>query len=697
MARGGWAALYFITLSVAVWVPSLFQSGYVLLGDMVFTPAMHPPSSLLGPIHGTMDVTLVYNLAWLLSRVIGAMLLQKTILFLIVFLAGYLMYRNTPATHQWSRVFAGTLYAINPFLYTRLVMGQWGFLLGYALLPVIFASTIKTIRDPGASRIAKTALWLAGTAVLSLHAGAIGLLVAVTVGVFQLARTPKRRRALLSGTVVIVLFLLLSSFWLLPIFGGGSALGTIGKTDFKAFETRSTSSTGVGVSVVGLYGFWKTQIDALMPRKYVPLWPVFAFLLVLLCLYGLWRYWDEPGRGPGLGALALLAVVAFFLALGSRAPMTGSAFSLVFQNLAPLRMFREPQKFVALIVLAYSMLGAAGLDRFLSRRASSADEGAARRRTGFVVPVVLLALVCFYSFRMFGSLWGQARAVSYPKSWAQAQEYLQRDQGDWYALYLPDFWYMRYDFTGSDYTITDPMPLYFKNRSLPRSTIEIGPVRLDSTGLDDYLQASLASGEDHRNMGAMLAPLNVKYVLMSLNDASVMFKYVEHQRDLKIVRRWKDLVLLENEVPVSRLALVQTTGSFTTWKSAGRHSRGAVLTASYLPRGPTTLIPASRGRPVGYTQSWTGVISALLPASPDGSAAARTLLFSDPFSTCWRIEGTAGSTPREQLGVVTAFPVGAGGRPATVKITYNNVLLPLGYALTALALLLCAALVVRES
>jgi len=699
---GGWAALYFAILSIAIWALSLFQNGYVLLGDMVFTPAMHSPVSMLGPVRGTMDVALIYNLAWLVSRVIGAVLLQKAVLFLIAFLPGYLMYRNVPATRQWSRLFAGTLYAINPFVYTRMVMGQWGFLLGYALLPVVFASTLKTARKPTAGRVAVTALWLAGAAVFSLHAGALALMVAAAVIVFEIASRPRAARTAAAGLVVLVLFLVLSGFWLLPAVDGGGPGSTMTRADLKLFETRTTSRAGTALSVAGLYGFWKTQIDGLMPRKYIPLWPAFGILMTVFCLYGLFRYHSEPGRGPALLALAALAVIAFFLSLGARAPVTGGLFTFLFDHVSAFRLFREPQKFVALIVLAYAVLGASGLDRVLARRRREKRPPVAARRARAVIPVVLLALVCLYSFRMFGGLWGQANAVSYPKSWSSAQEYLAKDSGDWYALYLPSFWYMRYDFTKSDYTITDPMPFYFKNRSLPLTSIEVGGMRLDSTALDGYLQAALDSGRDNGNMGSMLAPLDVKYVLMSLNQASVLFKYVDRQQDLEVVRRWEDLVLLRNRVPVSRLTLVASEGSYHDWKAVGREARGPVLSGSHLLKGLQTVLSHRAGTALATEISSARAIVATIPTGHSGdnpvpgASEKRSVLLSEPYSGHWEIAGQARSSPQRQLGVTMAFGLDTTAGATVVNINYFYLLLWLGYALSCAALLLCLALALYE-
>ena len=390
-------------------------------------------------------------------------------------------------------------------------------------------------------------------------------------------------------------------------------------------------------------------------------------------------------------ARAGLAVVGFLLALGTKAPVTGSLFSLAYNNIPAFRVFREPQKFVALITLAYAMLGAAGLDRYLSRRSVTPVATASRNRADSVVPILLIALVCIDSFRMFGGLWGQAKPVSYPRSWSIVQQTLDRDTGDWSALYLPPYWYMRFDFTGSDYTITNPMPLYFTNRSLPRTSIEVGPQELDRQPLDRYVDAALSSGSQRGNLGAMLAPLNVKYVVLARNPASANFKFVEQQKDLEVVRDLGDVVLLRNKAPSYRLVLTRSTGTFTTLASLSSRAHGGVLLGSELFRGTSTFIPESTGVAVPHdAKGSTRLSSPSLPGAQD--AGRRALLFGESFSPYWRMNG---ASPRLNLGVTMAYPVAPG--TGSVQIAYRNPWLITGYVLSGAALLLSIILVLGDA
>jgi hypothetical protein len=182
----------------------------------------------------------------------------------------------------------------------------------------------------------------------------------------------------------------------------------------------------------------------------------------------------------------------------------------------------------------------------------------------------------------------------------------------------------------------------------------------------------------------------VKYVLMPLNMASSQFRFVEEQKDLKVMRRWGDLVLLKNRVPVSHLTLAGKKGSYTTWEALGKEAVGGNLLGSYLPRGTETTVPQARGTLLVHTDSVTGAVKAALPAAVGRPS---WVLFSEPYSPDWRLNGK--TTAREQAGVVTAFPL-ADDTGGNITIRYSNVLEVLGWSLSAVGILLCGLLLLRQ-
>jgi len=60
-----------------------------------------------------------------------------------------------------ARLGAGLFYAVNPFVFDRLYVGQLGVLLGYALLPFAVAALIDAAQEP--HRMGRAAFWAGAT------------------------------------------------------------------------------------------------------------------------------------------------------------------------------------------------------------------------------------------------------------------------------------------------------------------------------------------------------------------------------------------------------------------------------------------------------------------------------------------------------------------------------------------------------
>ena len=71
---------------------------------------------------------------------------ERVLLVAIVLLAGLGVHRLVAGERAGLAAFAGVLYAINPFVYDRLLTGQWFLLLGYAVLPWALRALIRTLR-----------------------------------------------------------------------------------------------------------------------------------------------------------------------------------------------------------------------------------------------------------------------------------------------------------------------------------------------------------------------------------------------------------------------------------------------------------------------------------------------------------------------------------------------------------------------
>jgi hypothetical protein len=131
----------------------LLVRGYVLTYDMVFVPRLELGRGLLGLDTAVPRAVPADLLAALATRVVPADLVQKLLLAGVIVGAAAGAARLVPARTPAARAAAAALYAWNPFLYERLVMGHWGLLVSYAALPWV-ASAAADLRTGSAGAAA---------------------------------------------------------------------------------------------------------------------------------------------------------------------------------------------------------------------------------------------------------------------------------------------------------------------------------------------------------------------------------------------------------------------------------------------------------------------------------------------------------------------------------------------------------------
>jgi hypothetical protein len=623
--RRRWPLLAYGILAVVVAGP-LLAPGLVLTVDLAPVPHPRLASAYWGLPQGTHEGSLgrlpLDTLFVLLGHIGGVAIGEKLLLLAIVFLAGLGMHGAVAARTDAARYFAGLLYAVNPFVYDRLVTGQWYLLLGYALLPWAFRAFRPLLCGEWRSAW-RFALVAVAVGISSAHAAMLlaALLIAVTVA--TLAAGPARRRHVI-GAVTLggALATLPSLYWLLPTPGVRDLWRHVGPAQLELYRTIPDAAVGLAGTVAGLYGYWN---DPSPIKSHLVAWPLLAAAIVLLALWGLRSRAAEPVTW-GVAAAGLFGLVA---ALGGNGPF-GSVFTWTVTHVEPARSFREPQKAVALLVFAYAYLGAAAVDR-LAEQARDL-----RRVASFAAVACAVALPVVYGYRELGGLWGALSTSRYPASWAAADAILEHEAAGSRTLFLPWHGYLGLSFADGR-GVANPASAYFDTPMLASRSVGERDAADNSDPVEAYVAALLARASTISDLGACLAPLGVSHVLVAREADSARYAAVTRQRDLVLERSWRDLALYRSTVPTS-LVLTST---------------------SPAPTGSCTAV-AKRLRP--------------LPAIVDGTAHFRiptlaegsTVVLTSPYRPDWSLGRTA-SVPF--LGVVNAFRPTAGSTSATIELS----------------------------
>src|SRR3989338_6604426 len=121
-------AFFFISLMIAFIVLPLLLPGYIIalafpMGPNYPMPRVSSAAFLSGSFFS------------ILGNFIPSFFLHKFLLILMLFVGAFGMYFLIPSNNLTMRLLSGLIYIINPFVYQRLVAGQWLLMFGYALLP----------------------------------------------------------------------------------------------------------------------------------------------------------------------------------------------------------------------------------------------------------------------------------------------------------------------------------------------------------------------------------------------------------------------------------------------------------------------------------------------------------------------------------------------------------------------------------
>jgi hypothetical protein len=179
-------------------------------------------------------------------------------------------------------------------------------------------------------------------------------------------------------------------------------------------------------------------------------------------------------------------------------------FLFVVEHLPPARGFREPQKAVALLVFAYAFLGAAAVEDLVA--------GGRSRPRRIALTMLLAALPLVYGYR---GLWGRMATSSYPVSWAEADRLLARESHGTRTLFLPWHGYTALSFAHHR-VVGNPSTSYFHSRVLASRDVGEGVAAADNADpVDAYVSALLARGPRLPRLGACLAPIGIRHLLVA--------------------------------------------------------------------------------------------------------------------------------------------------------------------------------------
>jgi hypothetical protein len=383
---------------------------------------------------------------------------------------------------------AGLLGALNPWVYERVVEGQWSVVAAGALLFLWVGAWERLQREPGWRSLS---VWTAcGLAVAIASRDFIGIVAVLTLLGCVATRVWRDARRLRWTVAAILALGVVLLYGLIPFFTqkglGTYAMATsFGRADFEAFQASSDPHFGLWLNLLALKGYWAEGLGRFAPIDGGAVWwPVSTLVLTALAIVGAWlvprRRWLLP-----VGVLGLLIA-------GSTATGPGLEVMLFLSRHLPLiGGYRDPTKWSALWMLALVTLSAEAVSA-LSGRPLFGRQAAA---IGAVAATLLvLAAMLPFGRTQLVEMPAAVAPVEYPTDWYQAASFLgQHAAPNDAVVVLPWHLYAQLPFTRG--VVLNPASVFFPGDLITPNDPELPGEQSVAPSPHDIGRLALAGGD----------------------------------------------------------------------------------------------------------------------------------------------------------------------------------------------------------
>lgn len=239
-------------------------------------------------------------------------------------------------------------------------------------------------------------------------------------------------------------------------------------------------------------------------------------------------------------AFAAMFAMAVVLAAGTSGGIFAPINEWLVANVPFFAGYREPQKFVAIVVLVYAVFGALGVEQIIQWLRG-------RKLANWYINTIAASLLIIPIATAPLMLWGfggQLKTSEYPREWYAMNTYLEETvPQDTNILALPWHLYMRFDFAGR--IIANPMDKFFAPELVISNDPEFdGAKAYASTDTQTKLDSAILGEAPNRtDLGKRLADLDIEYVLLAKEFDYEKYDYLDKQTDLELVKEDASLKL----------------------------------------------------------------------------------------------------------------------------------------------------------
>jgi hypothetical protein len=483
-----WPLLAWCVGLAALVLAPLVRPGFLLSYDMVTVPRQELVPDALGLGSALPRAVPLDAVVAVLTRVVPGDLVYRAALVGILAGGALGAAMLLPRASSTVRAVAAAAYVWNAYVAERLVIGHWGLLIAYAVLPWLLRAGLAVRRGEGGAL--PTTLLLAALASVTPTGGVLAAgVLAVVVALPGRHRWPAAWAA--AGCVLLQLP------WLVPSLLTPTTL-TSDPRAVEAFAAHPDSPLGLVGSVLTLGGIWNSEV---VPDSR-SLWTaaIITVAWIGLALGGMTRLRSTVG-GTATLALAVLAVLGIALSLSGA---FGGALAWAVERFPGAGLFRDGTKYLAWYSLGLApaaALGAARLAASVSRWSGGLVSATVVASTAALLPLAALPDLAW-------GVGGRLSPVQYPPSWNGVRAALQQEPAAGALVVLPYQPYRSFDWNDGR-TVLDPLPRYVGVETVVPDMLTVGSRRLAG---EDPRAAAVAEALDASEPAERLLRLGIGWV-----------------------------------------------------------------------------------------------------------------------------------------------------------------------------------------
>lgn len=419
---------------------------------------------------------------------IGFIAFQLSVL--IAMLVSFYFIKKLVKKRFYALLFA-LIYFFNPFVYSRIMIGQLGVLLGYLTLP-IYVYFLFLMFEKKMEIKSVICCVIAYTIVASFapHFFAINFIIFLAASFWLVNWKTDWKKYIKIFVIFIVLTILLNAFWLQGFFSN-PVFSVIDSSHSEFFSPKLSQDVPTSAKIVGMWGFWREPSYVSLYNQ-IPAYLWYCLLLILIVLFLMGYYFSKTRKASFFFTLFWIGIV---FGVGTSHPYTKPIFDNFFNFVPFFNGFRDSHKFVSLIALAYAYLIPVSIINIRARL---------RNKTGkLLILLMFVAFVLFYTFPLINF---NTKAVKYPDSYYGVAGYLDSVEISGKIIYLPWQNYLTYTWTeniSSDGRISVPV------NKVVRQEVLTGA---DSWGAEDQIRQDVRECLEDENP-ACLNYYGIQYVL----------------------------------------------------------------------------------------------------------------------------------------------------------------------------------------